>query len=307
MTVVIGADYGSEILVLSDTRVSFSDDSTPLARDGLIKIVTIDYFGRKAVLGFSGPIKVLQAVIGSLKTRAKYSGSPGSLKTDIQNWIEGAVNRDWIRARIRDSAKQRKRDPLLQFMLCDLDHSDEAHVHLYGVGKNRQVQYTPAKTITTLVGGSHLSRGTVAAIGYGKKFTQAIYDAALWSVGRPSDYRDYEAYLKVRAGMSAAIVSYYFQHKNVKEVGGPFTIALVLPNGVVGPYPIWPPFTSASDVETVREGCQIVMSRPSTGEKYVMYHILDCVEADFSQHPEAAATLSATALRSRFTPNSYST
>jgi hypothetical protein len=291
MTVVVGADYGSEILVLSDTRVSFGDPDTPPPRNGLIKVVTIDFFGRKAVLGFSGCIPVVRAIINSLKTRAKDFQSSGSLKADVQNWIKEAVNRDWIRAWIRDSAKQEKRDPLLQFLLCDLDPSDETHVHLYGVGKTREVQYTPAETITTLVGGSHPARGTVAAIGYGREFTQVICDAALWPVGRPSNYRDHEAYLRVRAGMAEKILSSYFQSKDLKEVGGPFVITLVRPDGIVGPHPMWPPFAGASDVQTSRERSRLVLFRPSTGEKHVLYSVLDYTEADFSQHSDAAASI----------------
>jgi hypothetical protein len=291
MTVVVGADYGSEILVLSDTRVSFDDPDTPPARDGLIKVVTIRFFDRRAVLGFSGDIRVIQAIVGSLRRKAKYGRDFRCLRTIVKDCIEATINIDRIRAWIQESCRKGRKGPLLQFMLCDLDPSEQTHIYLYEVQKSRSVECKKAETTNRLIGGGRLVRGTVAAIGFGSKFAEEIWEATLHPIGRPSNYADYDAYVKARAMLGWGILSSCFQSKDLKEVGGPFVVTVVRPDGIIGPHPMWPPIAGVSDmeIETVEEHGRQILSRPSTGERHVLYSVLECARADFSQPPGAAA------------------
>jgi hypothetical protein len=232
---------------------------------------------------------VIQAIVDSLKRKARYCRSPGALQTDIRSCIETTINTDWIRAWFQDSAKKRKTGPLLQFMLCDLDPTNQSTICLYEVHKSREVKYKPAEIISTLIAGSRPARGRVAVIGYGRKFVQAIYNATLIPIGKPSQYRDREAYRNVRALMAEGVLSSYFQDMDLKEVGGPLVITLVLPDGIYGPCPMWPPDAGASDVQITRKDNQLVMFRPSTGEKHVLHSIFDYAASDFSRRADAMA------------------
>jgi hypothetical protein len=91
MTVIIGADYGSEILVVADTRVSFQKKYNIPPKDQLIKLIGIKFFRRQAVLGFSGNVPFAKQVIELLRIHAKHSKSCGDLKEDFRRWIEDAV------------------------------------------------------------------------------------------------------------------------------------------------------------------------------------------------------------------------
>jgi len=281
MTAIIGADYGSEILVLADTRVSFGNKSGIPPKDQLIKLVGVDFFQRKAVLGFSGNILFAKRVIESLRRNAKYCRSSGDLKEDFRRWIEGAI-------------KMKRKRHHLQFMLCDFGLADRAHIYVYDVRESGEVHLQPQGTIDIIGPGGHPGRGKVAVIGSGSELKQKIYGTTLRPFGDPNRYDDYEAYSRVRMLMVEALIASEFQGINSQDVGGPFTIIRLRANALIGPTYTWPVGSGdTSDVQFTQEGKRTVLSKPSTGEKYVLYSIFDYTGADFSRDPDASASLAA--------------
>jgi len=281
MTVIISADYESEILVLADTRVSFGKKSGTPPRDQLIKLIGVDFFGRQAILGFSGNILYAQSIIESLRRRAKYFRSSGDLKEDFRRWIEDAI-------------KMKRKRHHIQLMLCDFDPAEEAHIYVYDIKKNGKVQLQPQGTIDMIVPGGHPGRGKVAVIGSGTELRDKIHGTTLRPFGDPRKYDDYEAYSRVRMLMIEGLISSEFMGIDSQEVGGPFTIMRLRPNALIGPTYTWPIGSGdTSDVEFSQEGKKIILRKPSTGEEYVLYSIFDYTGADFSQDADACAGVAA--------------
>jgi len=279
MTVIIGADYGSEILVLADTRVSFGKESGTPPKDQLIKLIGVDFFGREAVLGFSGNIAYAKRIIESLCRRAKYFRSSGNLKEDFRRWIE-------------DTIRMKRERHHIQFMLCDFDLADEAHIYVYDVKKSGEVRIQPQGTIEIIDPGGHPGRGKVTVIGSGGKLKQKIYETTLRPFGDPRKYDDYEAYSQVRMLMVEGIIASEFEDMGSQDVGGPFTIMRLRPNALIGPTYTWPIGSGdTSDVQFTEEGKRVILSKPSTGKKYVLYSVFDYTGADFSQNPDASASV----------------
>lgn len=283
MTLVVGVDYGTEILVLADTRVSVSDrPDAPTPKDQLIKLVSVDFAQRSAILGFSGKIRVIKEIIESLQTRARYPGvfkRSGSLRDDFKGWMEDIVKR------IRRNQKLEK----LQFMLCDFNPSDEEHIYLYEIKENGEVLLDPPKTVSIIGKGGHPGRGKVAVIGSGSEFKQKIYEATLRPFGNPNSYNDYEAYSRFRTLMSEANIHSWFQDIPSTTVGGPFAIFRVRPNGLVGPNFAWPIGEDSPDTRVEQDGQKTVLYNPSIGKKYILFSISSYSDADFFGYEDACA------------------
>jgi hypothetical protein len=281
MTVIIGADYESEILVLADTRVSPGKKNGTPPKDQLIKLIGVDFFGRQAVLGFSGNIFYAKRIIESLRIRAKHFRSSGDLKEDFRRWIEDAI-------------KMKRNRHYVQLMLCDFGAADEAHIYVYDIKKDGKVQLQPQGTIEIVGSGGHPGRGKVAVIGSGSKLKDRIHEATLRPFGDPRRYENYEAYSRVRMLMVEGLVASEFTGMDSQQIGGPFTIIRLRPNALIGPTFTWPIGSdNASDVEFKEEDKKVILRKLSTGEKYVLYSIFDYEEADFFQDPEACAGVAA--------------
>lgn len=273
MTLIVGVDYFygvREILVMADTRVSANDESGYPPRDQLQKMIFVDYFGRMAILGFSGNLQAVKKIAESLQIYAKCFRSFGSLKDDMKAWIE-----DIVRSEHKQSS--------LQFMLCDFNPMDKTHIHTYNVLESGKV---------------HLqSPGMVGIIGSGRELRHRILKTTVRSFGNPKGYKDLEAYSKVRTLMAANVVATEFQLMHSRKVGGPFMIVRIRPDGLVGPHYMWPPFDDTSDVQQYMDGNKVILYKPSTGEKYTLFSIYEYSDADFYQHSDACAQVG---LRSSF-------
>ena len=278
MTLIVGADYGSEILMIADTRVSVDEKYGIPPKDMLRKLVFIDFFQRRAVLGFSGNIYAIKKIIESVSRKAKYFKSSGSLKEDIQRWIEEAI-------------KMERQRHHLQFMLCDFDATEKSHIYVYETKENGEVQLQLQGTINIVGPGGHPGRGKVAVIGSGSKLKRRIHETTLMSSGNPKKYKNFEAYSNVRALMATDIIAAEFEDIKSKDVGGPFVMARIRPNECIGPHYLWPDRVDSSDVQVTMDNEKTVLYKPSTNEKYILFSIHNYNDADFYQYDNASAGL----------------
>ena len=278
MTVIIGADYNSEILVVADTRVSFGKKHNIPPKDQLVKLVSIQFFQRQAVLGFSGNIPFAKYVIELLGIHAQVSKSCGDLKEDLRGWIENAI-------------RMKRPRYHLEFMLCDFDPTEEAHIYVYDIREDGKVLLQPQGIVNVIDSGGRPGRGKVAIIGSGRELKERVYEATLNSVGNPEQYDSYEAYSNVRALMAVTVIDHEFRTINSQDVGGPFTVIRLRPKTLIGPHYLWPlDDKGTSDIRQTQDGKCTILSRPSTGETYTLYKIFDYTGADFAQCPEVMAS-----------------
>lgn len=277
MTVVIGVDCGAEILMLADTRVSYGAGGNCAPKDQLVKLIGVTFADREAVLGFSGNILYIKSILESLRIRAKHYRSSGSLREDFRKWIVEII---------------RMKHPMhhVQLMLCDFDPADTARIHLYDVKASGDVQLKPQNTVDIVDRGGQRGRGIVAVIGSGSRLKPMIYEAALGSFGDPDKYDSFDAYSRVRMLMIEALAASEFEAAGSADVGGPFAIARLRPNGLIGPSFTWPyGGGDSSDVQFTVQGSKNVLWKPSTDERYTLYSIFDYGGADFANNPGASA------------------
>lgn len=278
MTLIVGANYGSEILMIADTRVSVDEKYGIPPKDVLRKLVFIDFFQRRAVLGFSGNIHAIKKIIESISRKAKYFRSSGNLKDDIKRWIEEAI-------------KMERQRHHLQFMLCGFDATEKPHIYVYEAKKDGEVQLQLQDTINIVGPGGHPGQGMVAVIGSGSKLKRRIHETTLMSFGDPKKYKDFEAYSNVRALMATDIIAAEFEDIKSKDVGGPFVMARIRPNECIGPRFLWPDRDDSSEVQGTMDDKKTVLYKPSTNEKYILFSIRNYNEADFYQYDNASASL----------------
>ena len=283
MTLVVGVDYDDEILVFADTRVSFRGNPTvrPLV-DRLIKLVTVRFGERTAVLGFSGNVDKAKAVVESLRRKAKYYSSSGDLPLDFKVWMEEAV-------RMRQDRHR------LKFMLCDLDPDRDGRLHEYTINENGHVELTQPEPVEMLSIDSdgklrHGSRSVLSIIGSGKSQKKQIAEACLQSVRSSKGFKSYEAFSDVRAGMAEGIISTVFRDIGSSTVGGPFTIFRIRPNEIVGPQYTWPALDVPQKIQVREENLKTIIHNLGTNETYDLYTIFDYSSADYHGHHDASAS-----------------
>jgi hypothetical protein len=146
VTVVVGFNWLSEMVMIADTRVSWSG-SMRSPQDILKKLYVIQSPSKAAVLGFSGDVHAAKTVMVHLKDHKFQNYSRpfvmANLKDDLGRWIE-EVTATKLRPETRAN---------LKFMLCGIEPSrhppvkrdnkvvgfltvPEAHIYVYTVGKD---------------------------------------------------------------------------------------------------------------------------------------------------------------------------
>lgn len=144
MTVVVGFNWLSEVVVIADSRVSWQNNTHP-PKDILRKLYPISLSNKSAVLGFCGDVQAAKLVMcflwGNKLQNYKRPLVLPQFKDELRGWIEKAA-RDHLTARQRTG---------LQFMLCGIEPSrhplvekdghivghissfHEAHINVYSI------------------------------------------------------------------------------------------------------------------------------------------------------------------------------
>lgn len=269
MTLVVGVDFGDEMLVLADSRLSYADGSPP-PMDCLKKLLVIGFTGRtEAVLGYSGNVLAIQSIVDNIRIRAKAGFSKsGILKDDLKVLMEDAIR------------MKRKRDKI-QFMLCDFNPGDGVRLCVYTLHKDGRVELSP--------------KDRVAIIGSGAKLTDKILDSVRHSFrNHPEGYCTYESFSGVRKGMIEGPIAGYFRDIDSQEVGGPFMMLILRSDGVSAPVFTWPWGSDSLGVEitsikTYKGTYKTILYKPSTGERYTLFPLDSYGGADFSQNSSVVA------------------
>lgn len=267
MTLVVGVDYGSEIGVFADTRVSYGKGThAPPAQDRLEKLIPINLPQGKAILGFSGNVLEIQRLLRWVKRRAPHLPSSGSLMRDLKTLMEEPVR------------------PLksLSFMLCGFEPTGQPQVLVFDLTTNGKITVRP-KSVFSIPG------YRIAVIGSGARFKEYIYRTLIKSVGDPKKYKDFEAFSRVRIMMAEAIISGWFQEQGAKDVGGPFMACRLRPGGFLDCRYMPPLGEDSPNMKVTGDDKKTVLYNPSTGKQYNLFSVLAYQDADFHPHEDACA------------------
>jgi ATP-dependent protease HslVU (ClpYQ) peptidase subunit len=268
MTLIVGIDHGSEILVLADTRVSYGSRlHAPAPRDQLRKLVSIRLPQSQVILGFSGNIPEIQRVLRYVKRKAQYAPSSGSLMGDLTTFMEEPVG-------------PRKQ---LSFMLCGFEPTGEPQIVVFGLTTTGEVVLRPDELFCT-------PQTRVAIIGSGAEFKEQIHRMILHPVGHPQQYQDFEAFSRVRSMMAETIISLWFQDRDAKHVGGPFAVYRLRRDGSLIRRYMLPLDEDSPDAEVTEDETKTVLYNPSTGKRYTLFSIFSYTDADFHAHEDACAS-----------------
>jgi hypothetical protein len=266
MTVVVGINYLDEILVIADTRVSYSNGTYDQSL-GVKKLLILGNVDKVAVVGFSGPIEVGKQVFKYLiqhKHPQRRRFVIETFKDDLARWIQEAASALPIE-KLKGSS----------FMLAALEPSRrlpmkrrgqivpspfiESHLYTYRYTESGRLQVERHRNF--------------AVIGSGKELESTIVDKAkaLINFGRKMPN-----FRLTRAIVVNEVISSLFKDKGSKTVGGPYQVVRIAPP----PKPSqliyqWLDIDDA-DVVVNNIGDTTIMENQKTGERYELISIWDC-------------------------------
>jgi len=267
MTVVVGFNWLSEMVMIADTRVSWPHGTLP-PQDNLIKLYTFrDHQGKAAVLGFSGKICAAKAVLVYLKQRVFPNyGRPfimATLKDNLQGWIERVVT-----TKLTPEARAE-----LKFVLCGAEPSRHPPVARNGkvvgflsVPELHLYRYVIAKNSGRVM----VSRNCgFAIIGSGQQLEKEIHQKVNQTIrfGFASPQLHW-----ARAALISDVIALMFRDRPSDKVGGPFQTIRVTANGISEHY-TWPPVGGSANVQVQRVGGRLTIRNRESGETYDLYPI----------------------------------
>jgi hypothetical protein len=267
MTLVVGVDFGTEICVLADTRVSYGQKpGAPPPQDRLKKLAFISLPHGTAILGFSGSIPEVQRIMRWVKRRARTLPSSGSLLNDLKVLMEEPVG---------------PREPL-SFMLCGFEPTGQPRILVFDLLKNGKMRFHQERILD-------VPGCAIAIIGSGNRFREYIHKTILRPVGDPKKYKNFEAFSRVRIMMAESIISSWFQEQGAKDVGGPFMVCRLRPDSSLDERYMVPSGEDSAGVKVTNDAEKTVLHCPSTGKQYNLFSILAYQDADFHAHEDAHA------------------
>ncbi|MBN2267219.1 MAG: hypothetical protein JW725_02655 [Candidatus Babeliaceae bacterium] len=268
MTVVIGFNWLTEVVMLADSRISWEDHQHP-PQDILQKLYRFGDSNNSVVLGFCGDLlaarKVIFFLVASKLRKYKRPFVVSQFGDELVRWIEQA-------ARSELTPKQRTN---IKFMLCGIEPSRhppilkdgkiightsfvEAHIYIYTISKNGKVDCDKRPKWCAVIGtGNELE----CAI------TNKLEEARKFGSNEPQLH-----WARAIVG-GEAIAQVIAESERVSvTVGGPFQVVRITTKGLETHY-IWPWDIENRNVEVQDDNSKIVLSNPSIKEKYILYPI----------------------------------
>jgi len=269
MTVIIGINWYTEMLVLADTRVSWPNQSRP-PEDILRKLYTITDHRKTAVLGFSGNIQAAQFVMQYLMEKKfrhiRRKLVIERLKDNLRFWLEEVAT-----TKLSPEARGS-----LSFMLCGLEPyrppflgknpekvltshlmNQEIHLYIYRIAKDSgKVNMTKYRNIAITGSGKDMSQEVV----------EEIHQAIHFGFDQPNIHW-------ARSMIVTQQIAEIFKKSEYNmSVGGPFQTIRITPEGVTEFY-TWPPDLEYYDVEVLREPNLTTIYNPKQNKTYKLYPI----------------------------------
>ncbi len=267
MTVIIGINWFTEMLILADTRISWENQSRP-PEDKLLKLYKYRTAnGKTIVFGFSGNIegikKVMQELMEKKFPSIKERLFIEKIKDDLLIWLREITPKLPL--------NERK----LSFMLCGFEPyrppffgknpekilvkhlmNQETYFYIYNRDKNGNMGIQRSRSIAITGSGKNMSREIVNEIGKAIRFG---FDQPNlhWARAMLVTQRIAEAFKKSKYDTS---------------VGGPFQTIRITPEEVTEFY-TWPPDLQYYDVEIIQEPNITRIYNPRQNKTYNLYPI----------------------------------
>lgn len=231
MTVIVTIDCFDELLIVTDTRISYPD-GTFHPNMGVQKALIFGTRDNWAVLGFCGPVIPAKRIINQI-FHHKLSNNKKPFvffhfKESLRRWFE-----EYIQAfRVKDlrglqfilcGFESRRKRPLISDGQIRYTNWYERHIYIYTVTKRKQVEVNKGGLVNVLGSGQKLQH----------KIINQINDLIKFGRGMPN-FHD------VRAFMSGEIISLIYQDEKFDSVGGPFKVIQLAPPSFTFRY-VWSP------------------------------------------------------------------
>lgn len=268
MTVVVGANFLSEVLVIADTRVYWPDGSRP-PQDIVQKLYRIRSPrtpDKEAIIGYSGDISGIKEVAQYLgKDKFEHYKRPLvmlNLKEDLRGWIEEST--------ISLDVWKRKG---LKFMLCGIEPSRQVPIRKGDkIIRSRQILETHIYvfSVNARSGKVNVNRvGDLAVIGSGatktKELKKKILSTITFGFSQPNLHW-------ARSVVAGEIANEIILNRDIRSIGGPLQVVRIAPDGVSANY-IWPEETRDRNVEASQQGQVTILQNASSNRKYKLYPI----------------------------------
>lgn len=269
MTVIIGINWFSEMVMIADTRMSWVDGSHP-PQDIVRKLYKIGNQQKSVVFGFCGNLKAAKTVLLYLKQRKfenlKRRFVIATFKDNLRTWLEEAILAS-LTSEERTS---------LKFMLGGIEPfrppysldsngkvlighliNPEVHLYVYSIKKD-------SDKVTV----SHYKQ--FAIIGSGKglapKIQQQIKQTIEFGFNQPNLHW-------ARAELLGQITASLFKSSPFDDsVGGPFQVIRITPQGLYESY-IWPPGSEHINIQIRDDSKKITIVNSSSNLSYTLYPV----------------------------------
>ena len=267
MTVVIGINWYTEMLILADTRVSWTDESR-LPEDILRKLYILGDHRKTAVLGFSGQIAAAQTIMKYL-IEMKFQHMRrrfviDRLKDDLRTWIE-EVSIQKISPKDRSS---------LSFILCGLEpyrppfFGKNSEKMLSSHFLNREVHLYVYKIHADSGRVSINKHQDVAIIGSGKEMRNEILGELNKTIG--FGFQQSNLHWARALITTQRIAELFKQSEYDMSVGGPFQTIRLTPERAEERY-TWPPDLDYYDVQVTKDKDVTTIYNPRQEKTYMLY------------------------------------
>ena len=266
MTVVVGFNAFSEVVMIADTRVSWPNNTRP-SQDVLQKLYPIVGSRKAAVFGFCGNIEAAKTVMVHLKER-KFKRIERhfvivTLKDYLQRWIEEVTT-----TQLEPEARAK-----LSFILGGIEPSrhppikrgtkitgflrfPEVHIYVYTVNEdNGKVAVSKRSGFAVIGSGRELE----------KEIEKKVYQGIRFGFKQPNLHW-------ARTFLIGDVIASLFKENQSVTVGGPFQTIRITPTGLEESY-IWPPNAKWKNVEIQREATKTTIYNPVSNEKYTVYPV----------------------------------
>jgi hypothetical protein len=268
MTVIVGANFLSEVLVIADTRVSWPSGSLP-PEDIVKKLYRIRSPrtpGKEAIIGYSGDISAIKSVAQYLG-REKFENYKRplvmlSLKNDLRRWIEEAT--------VSLDLQQRKG---LKFMLCGIEPSRRVPIKKGAIYiSNQQILETHiyVYSVNAQSGKVGIHReSNLAVIGSGSKLIKVLRKKILDTITFGLKQSNLHW---ARAVVAGEITNEIIHASGIESIGGPLQVVRITAEGLSADF-IWPEEADDRNVQISQQGQVTLLRNPSSNKEYKLYPI----------------------------------
>lgn len=270
VTVVVGFNCLSEIVMVADTRVSWQDDARP-PTDILQKLYAIRRQGKAAVFGFSGNVPAARIVMDYVvrhrlrNYRRARRFVLTRLKDDLRRWIEEVAQdrlqpaeRGWLKFMLCGILPSRHPQLKRNGMIVGSMPYPESHIYVYTVAKDSGKVHVKRQPMFAVIGPD---RGTE------RDLRTKVQPLIRFGFGAPQLHWG-------RAVLIGEVIASMFKDRQSEIVGGPFQAVRITPEGLETHY-IWPPDTEHKNVEVRDDGARVIVYNPALKAEYTLYPIWD--------------------------------